>query len=240
MCMLKREDPVPLYLSVMDDIRRKIQDNVYPAGHPLPSEAELAKIYSISRITVRRAISELSEEKILRKIQGKGTFALEAPIQEEIVNLGGYSETFRKRDMETSNQILEVSIVDPNNLVQERMQIDEKTPVLKIKRLHVVNDRPFAIDTSYFVHKYFSNLPNLLTDKSSLYTILEEEFETIPKHAERFINAKMITPSERKLLTCGNEPVFQIEKIVKDAAKNVIHYSQLVTPSSLATYHIIY
>lgn len=238
--MLEKEDPVPLYHSVMDDLRRKIQDNIYPAGHSLPTENELSKIYNVSRITVRRAISELSNEKLIRKIHGKGTFALQAPIQEEIISISGYSEMFKKRDMDISNKILEIATTQPLAKIQKQLQIEAHDAVLMIKRLHIVHDRPFAIDTSYFEHQKFSALPSHLSDNISLYSVLQAEFNVIPKHAERYFSAKMITPAERKLLDAGKEPVFKIEKTVMDENRNIIHFSQLITPSSLATYHISY
>ncbi len=238
--MLRKEDSVPLYLSIMDDIRRKIQDNIYAPGCPLPSEDALAKKYGVSRITVRRAISELSNERLLVKIHGKGTFARSSVIEQEIISLEGYTELFKKKDMDISNKILQISVQEPSTLLQERLQIGSGQSVLMIERLHRVKKRPFAIDTSYFIEEEFSKLPNLLSNDTSLYQILESEFNVIPRHADRYMRVKMITPRERELLRTENEPVFHIEKTVRDKHRKIIHYSNLITPSSLVTYHVSY
>ena len=50
----------PLYQQVMEDLKDDIERGKYPAGCRIPSEAELSQMYSVSRITVRRAVSELS------------------------------------------------------------------------------------------------------------------------------------------------------------------------------------
>lgn len=64
----------PLYQQLMDDIKLDISNQKYRHGDKIPSETELAEIYNVSRITVRRAVSELCDEGYLAKHQGKGTF----------------------------------------------------------------------------------------------------------------------------------------------------------------------
>lgn len=63
---------VPLYRQVSQRIFRKIQQGVYKYGDKIPSEKELAAYYVVNRMTVRRAVSLLSEQGILKSMQGKG------------------------------------------------------------------------------------------------------------------------------------------------------------------------
>ena len=49
------------YQQVMEEIKRGIESGVYATGEKIPSEAELSEMYSVSRITVRRAVEELVE-----------------------------------------------------------------------------------------------------------------------------------------------------------------------------------
>ena len=65
---------IPLYRQVMDSLSADIENGTYQVGARIPSETELSDIYDVSRITVRRAVTELSSEGILTKKQGKGTF----------------------------------------------------------------------------------------------------------------------------------------------------------------------
>ncbi len=63
-----------LYLKVKNDILRKIERGEFEEGKQLPPEKELCKIYNVSQITIRRALSELMQENVLIRHQGKGTF----------------------------------------------------------------------------------------------------------------------------------------------------------------------
>lgn len=51
----------------------------WPAGRPMPSEAELVERFGVSRMTVTRALRELQSEGLVTRSQGRGTFA--APLE---------------------------------------------------------------------------------------------------------------------------------------------------------------
>lgn len=65
---------MPLYLQVVGNIKYAIDSGKYKVGDKIPTEAELGEQYGVSRITVRRAVSELVEAGYLVKQQGRGTF----------------------------------------------------------------------------------------------------------------------------------------------------------------------
>lgn len=79
---------VPLYQQVMDDLKGEISRGVYPTGSRIPSEMELAKSYGVGRITVRRAIEELSRAGHLSRQQGRGTFVCAPKLKRKIVQKG--------------------------------------------------------------------------------------------------------------------------------------------------------
>ena len=74
MASLVVSSQLPLYQQLLEDIKADINDGKYSTGDKIPSELELADVYGVSRITVRRAVAELCNEGYLVKRQGKGTF----------------------------------------------------------------------------------------------------------------------------------------------------------------------
>ena len=64
-------------MQVADDLRAEIQSGGLRPGAKLPGEAEMAEVYGVSRDTIRRATSELSEEGLLVILHGRGTFVAE-------------------------------------------------------------------------------------------------------------------------------------------------------------------
>ena len=67
---------IPMYKQIVNLLNEKIEKGELKPGDKLPSEAELMEAYSVSRITIRSAISELEEDGLVIRSRGKGTFKL--------------------------------------------------------------------------------------------------------------------------------------------------------------------
>ena len=69
---LSLDSEIPLYSQLMGIIKRSITSGALKVGDLLPSEAELCRVYDISRNTVRQAIGALEEEGFVVRKRGKG------------------------------------------------------------------------------------------------------------------------------------------------------------------------
>ncbi|GGD51134.1 GntR family transcriptional regulator [Paenibacillus nasutitermitis] len=63
-----------LYKVVYDKIKLQIESGDLQANDPIPTQIELAKIYEVSEVTVKRALKELSAEGLIVRYRKKGTF----------------------------------------------------------------------------------------------------------------------------------------------------------------------
>lgn len=78
-----RNKSTPLYIQIKKHIETQINDGIYKPHDKLPSEAELAKKFNVSRITSKNAIARLVEEGKVYRIAGKGSFVKEESISDE-------------------------------------------------------------------------------------------------------------------------------------------------------------
>ena len=87
---------VPLYQQVKDDIRAAIESGKYKTNEKIPPEPELSAEYSVSRITVRKALQILSEAGVIETRKGKGSFvAVDASeLAPASMDLKKYCESF--------------------------------------------------------------------------------------------------------------------------------------------------
>ncbi|UCD38027.1 MAG: GntR family transcriptional regulator [Fidelibacterota bacterium] len=76
------QNPTPLYRQIAEDIERQIASGELKPGDKIASQVELAQSYSVSLITVKKAIAELVNKRILFSRVGKGTFVAETPAKE--------------------------------------------------------------------------------------------------------------------------------------------------------------
>ena len=96
--MTKIRGMKPAYLQVKEFIQQHISSGEWRPGDLVPSEATLMQQFGISRMTVNRALSELSADGMVRRVQGVGTFVAELhriasnltirDIQEEVLERG--------------------------------------------------------------------------------------------------------------------------------------------------------
>ena len=65
---------LPVYYQIKQSIKNWIVNREFELGEKIPSENELADKFSVSRLTVRQAISQLTQEGFLISKRGEGTF----------------------------------------------------------------------------------------------------------------------------------------------------------------------
>ncbi|MCI1858821.1 MAG: GntR family transcriptional regulator [Sporolactobacillus sp.] len=66
----------PLYEQIYENLRDKINREMYPVGSKLPTEKELTQIYKVSRITIQKAVNLLAAEGLVKRRSGVGTTIL--------------------------------------------------------------------------------------------------------------------------------------------------------------------
>ncbi|MDD2431157.1 MAG: GntR family transcriptional regulator [Firmicutes bacterium] len=64
----------PIYLQIIDEIKKRIVRGDLKPSEKLPSQRELATIMSVNPNTVQRAYKELEDAKIAQTLRGQGTF----------------------------------------------------------------------------------------------------------------------------------------------------------------------
>ncbi len=97
------------YERIKHHIREGIQSGEWVAGARIPSENELAKEFSASRMTANRAINELTAEGLLERIQGKGTFVAANQSLRSVLRIQGIDQEVRSRGNQYSSRLLHLS-----------------------------------------------------------------------------------------------------------------------------------
>jgi len=119
--------PEPLYLQIINNLKREISEGRLRAGAPLPSFRRLAEDLLVSVITVKRAYEDLEREGIIYRRQGLGTFVSEAAHdRSREVKTARAADLFREGIREAT----EAGLGSKDILRLVRDQIHEATPTL--------------------------------------------------------------------------------------------------------------
>jgi GntR family transcriptional regulator len=197
----------PLYEQLKEVIKQKIDNGGYKPGGALPGERQLIDTYGVSRITVRRAIGELVNEKLLYRQHGKGTFVAQKYVLRPLGSLLGVAESLKLQGMDADITMIEKCVTKPNSIICRELGLDKSDNIVLIKRLISTGQEPLLINYNYLSQSVGSLLDNVDLTRDPIFSQLELYGYKISEGFER-ITAGVATSEEAKYLHCEkNSPV---------------------------------
>lgn len=138
---------VPAYAQLARLLRRRIADETYAPGSRLPSEATLAKGFGVSPMTARQAVGVLSEEGIVHRVQGSGTFVRRIEVLKTHFALDTLHAVLA--DQENLDVKLERAVVErvPSG-ARALLGAGDGEPLVVVERLIRHRGEPFAFQTA--------------------------------------------------------------------------------------------
>ena len=134
---------------VCDVVRREVLHGV-GAGGRLPSEAELAAEFGVSRNAVREALDLLRQEGLVERVQGTGTLVRGAKYDHSIDDLQGLAETLSGHG-EVHNEVRISGLVPAPAAVARRLALAAGEPVVYLERRRLSDGVPLSLDLTYVV-----------------------------------------------------------------------------------------
>lgn len=112
----------PLAQQVVQDLRQEILRGRFTGAERLPSEPELARLFQVSRPTLREALRVLETEGLLRRRHGVGTFVRpRGAVTAGVERLQSFTETIRQAGYPARDQVLEIRPVRLRGAVATRL-----------------------------------------------------------------------------------------------------------------------
>lgn len=211
---MKKELPLPLYYKLRESIREKILRGEYPPGSKIPSEQELMQEYNVSRMTVIRAVNDLVQEGLLYRKQGKGTFVSIPQVQQRLGKLTNFTQDMLSRNLKPDSIILNLELISPPFIIQEKLKIKENIKVWRLERLRFADDNPMGLQVAYLPSDLFPIIDENELGRGSLYEYLRKKYNIVLKRAEETYWVRMPTNYEiQKLKIKKNTPVFYVQRL---------------------------
>ena len=187
---------IPAYQRIKKAILDNIHSGKWQAGNAISTEMALATEFGVSRMTVNRALKELSEERVLERRQGSGTFVAQQQFNHTFVEVRNIAQ-----DLKSANRDYEAKVVSKRAVTADMLddelrrkfdieaasqskQIDNNdistdTPVLyEVKIIHFADGEPIQFEERWvdakkvpeFIEQDFSvvNTSDYLIAKSPL------------------------------------------------------------------------
>lgn len=174
---MKGTNAAPLYQQIYADIKGLIKSGVYKVGDKIPSESELSQEYSVSRITVRRAIEDLCADGYLSKKQGRGTFVGASRLYRRLSQsreVRSFSSMCAESGAQQGARLLDRQIVPARPAELEFFSLDEGALLLYIHRIRTADDVPVLDENVFIPYNWASELFTMPLENKSIFDAIYE------------------------------------------------------------------
>lgn len=231
---LDEDSPLPIYLRVKHLITSKINQGIWTTNHKIPSESELVNQLGCSRMTVNRALRELTAEGLLVRVQGVGSFVAESQGQTALFQINNIADEIAARNHQHRAEVLLLESVQADSLQSLQMQVQEYHPLFHSIIVHFENDIPIQIEdrlvNSFLVPDYLNQDFTQMTPHVYLMA------HAPVTEGEHIVKAILVSAQESKWLKINKtEPCLMILRRTW-SKKNLISSARLIYPGH--RYHL--
>lgn len=212
---------LPIYHQIRNKIQEWIVSKEYGLGEQIPSETDLAKMFNVTRMTVRQAISLLIQEGLLTRKRGAGTFVTtDAELVGSLsLDFSGFMDELFYQVSKSKAISVKMEKVPTPRIIKEKLKTDAPE-IYKVERVRTLNDRIFAFTVNYLPIEIGSQINEQDLYKKPMLKILESDLKIDFDEALQTIEASFSDQhvSEMMKIPSGS-PILFVERIMYDKDK---------------------
>src|SRR5512138_3361388 len=141
---------LPIYYQIKNKIQEWIVSKEYSTGEQIPSETEIAKIFGVTRMTVRQAISLLIQEGLLYRKRGAGTFVTTDPklVGRLGLDFTGFMDELFYQVSKSKTVTAKIEKIKTPKTVKEKLKTEDEE-IFTVERVRTLTGRIFAFTINY-------------------------------------------------------------------------------------------
>lgn len=229
------------YEMISNTVRQRIRDGIYPENTLIPDQVSLAKEFSVSRMTVKKAMDILEVEGLILRKRGAGTTVRKNALKDDMTaNIMDYEGLTKQLEgQEVVSKTISFKIDFPSEEVQEKLSIGKTDPIYKIIRLRIVDGKPYIIEHTIMNAQLIPGVDDVVL-ANSVYQYIHNDLNLEFGGARRIISADKSTEIDQEHLECAPEdPILQIEQVVYLEDGTPFEYSKSRNKFTTRTYKIV-
>lgn len=201
----------PRYLQIKNAILEKIQSGALQPDDKILSEHKLANQYSVSRLTVQRAIRELVSEGLLRRVQGSGTFVNPFTHRFSLIEVRDVVDEIARLGGKPSSEVLLQRRVVPPPEIDELLELDEGQEVFHVAVLQSMDGEPVAHEERFAIVDVYTDFLEQDFTKRSVFDYLAAR--SVLEDIENIVSAVHVEPRLANLLEIDvSEPCIRVQR----------------------------
>ena len=225
--LLARNQRSPLWRQILSLLEGEIRSGRYAPGDRLPTEGELAQWFGVNRHTVRRALAGLRERKLVRAVQGCGTFVDPGVVHYPVSRRTRFSENLNRQNRSPGGVLMGSYATEADERLSKALQLDRNKPVMALDILREGDGRPLSISTHYFPLPRFAGIAETFRKTGSVTACLAAHGVADFFRDETRVTARPPTGEEARLLGLPkSRPVLETRSINVDEHGVPVDYGE--------------
>ncbi|MEM6463886.1 MAG: UTRA domain-containing protein [Pseudomonadota bacterium] len=218
------------YKDIHNILLGRIKSGEWAPGVLVPSEADLAKEFGCTRVTVNRAMQALAEAGFVERRRKAGTRVIQRMSRNAVFRIPIIRYEIEKRGGSYKYLLISCAEQAPPQRVRAEMALTDDDSVLHVVSLHLADGRPYQLEDRWID---LTTVPQARQGPFDSISPNEWLLREIPySNAEHlFCAAQPSTDEKEQLDLAENEPVFVIERTTWLAERSVTHV-RLVHPAN--------
>ena|SRR5690349_5861905 len=222
----------PVFMQLKSFLENEIAQGVYQPGDLIPSETELMKAWSVSRITVRNAVKQLNVEGLVYTVHGRGTFVAEQKITNYLPRLTSLSQDVMTKGMTPGRRVLLLETVEADKSIATRLHVSPGSQLIHFVRVTLADQNPIGVGYTYVPVQAVVPHQNKFTaetlENSSFYHLLAQieihlygGVQTISAAGANTLEAEVLGVKE-------GYPLIDSERVAFTRERKYIEYTRML------------
>lgn len=229
-----------LYTFVYDKLYKMIIGGKFPLNSKLPSEPQLAKMFGVSRMTLRQALALLQDDGLVKNIHGKGNFITspEKCTQQDFLELIG--NPIYKCHNEKIDDVELIFRLELESDYTRQVLEKESTAVVACERYYKGNNKVLAYAFTFVSVETIKEMNIDLNDEAQLLDFLENKSYEVAESSILEIKHSSAgnPPNQKYKLIGGDQCDLILETLYPNDYSPPILFNKYYIPSQYSTFRI--
>lgn len=196
---IDKSAPQPIYQQIKSTIEEKITSGEWAAGQKLPSENDLVAALDVSRMTINRALRELTQQGMINRVHGLGSFVADRPRHASLIELQDIALEIAESGKQHSSRIIALDSRNASDEVAIQMQLPKASAVFFLSAVHLQDELPIQFEERYVN-------PALVPD------FIQQDFK---RETSTAYLLKQFRPDEMEHIVSAVIPDLQVQNLLK-------------------------